>query len=354
VDEHGAFHEQLDFHGRPDVFCARRMRVQARQVYVFSEAAVRGWWAPAKAVAERGFDAMMRHCWAPDGQRGFVHTLTCDLKPLNAQRDAYDHAFGLLAASWAHKALGDPRAKVLAQDILDLMDGVLADRAHGGYLESQPPALPRRSDPHMHLLEACLDWSEAVAEPRYLRTAEAMVDLFRTRFFDPATGTLGEYFEADLTPQAGVGGQVVAPGHHFEWTWLLAWAAARGVKPASDAADRLYAFGARHGLDAAGLAIDECDRAGRQVRKSRRAWPQTELIKGHLTMARRGVPGAADKAAEVALTFLSTYLATDTPGLWMDQFDADGRGVTEWVPASTLYHVVVAFRELILYAEASA
>jgi len=49
--------------------------------------------------------------------------------------------------------------------------------------------------------------------------------------------------------------------------------------------------------------------------------------------------------------FMAGYLATDVPGLWMDQFDADGRGMTEFVPASTLYHVMVAFRELVLFAE---
>ena len=33
----------------------------------------------------------------------------------------------------------------------------------------------------------------------------------------------------------------------------------------------------------------------------------------------------------------------------MDQFDEAGLGITPAAPASTLYHVVVAFRELILF-----
>ena len=74
------------------------------------------------------------------------------------------------------------------------------------------------------------------------------------------------------------------------------------------------------------------------------AWPQTELIKAYVT------GGEADKAAAATEAFLDTYLATAVPGLWMDQFDDQGRGVTPQVPASTLYHVVVAFRELILMA----
>ena len=86
------------------------------------------------------------------------------------------------------------------------------------------------------------------------------------------------------------------------------------------------------------------------MRRSRRAWPQTELIKAHITKARERVPGAADAAAQVALIFLDTYLATEVRGLWMDQFDENGVGMTDAAPASTLYHVVVAFRELLLFA----
>jgi mannose/cellobiose epimerase-like protein (N-acyl-D-glucosamine 2-epimerase family) len=203
----------------------------------------------------------------------------------------------------------------------------------------------------MHLLESCLEWAEATGEPRFMARAAQMVELFKARFFDASTGTLGEYFNADLTPQMGRGGQVMAPGHHFEWCWLLDWAERRGAPSARVEGDVLYEMAFRHGLDGSGLAIDECDRSGRQVRASRRAWPQTELIKGHLTQARRGVPGKAEAAAQVTLAFIDSYLATDVPGLWMDQFDAEGRGMTDAVPASTLYHVVVAFREMLLFAE---
>jgi len=203
----------------------------------------------------------------------------------------------------------------------------------------------------MHLLEACLQWREATGEGRFLDVAARMVALFEARFFDRDTGTLREFFAADLSPAGGRDGEVVAPGHHFEWFWLLNWAKARGAGDALTEADALYAYAARHGLDAQLLAVDECDRAGRIVRASRRLWPQTELIKGHLTKAREGVPGAHEAAADVALKVLDTYLATEIPGLWMDQFDADGRGMTEAAPASSLYHVVVAFRELMLFAE---
>ncbi len=119
------------------------MRVQARQLYVFSEAAVRGWWAPALRVADAGFAALERDCWAPDGQPGFVHTLTQAKAPLDAKRDTYDHAFGLFGLAWYYKATGEPRALALAHEILDLLEAELADPVNGGFVESIPLVLPR-------------------------------------------------------------------------------------------------------------------------------------------------------------------------------------------------------------------
>lgn len=349
VDDSGSFHERLNFDGTPDAAAPRRLRVQARQLYVFSEAAIRGWWSPARAVADAGFEAFVRDCWAVDGRPGLLHLIGPDRAPQDLTRDAYDHAFGLFALAWYYKASADPRALSLAHEMLDFMQAALADSVHGGFVESVPPALPRRSDPHMHLLEAMLEWSEADRHPRFLTVAAEMVALFKTHFFDPLTGTLGEYFDAKLRPEGAVG-QIAAPGHHFEWFWLLDWARRKGAGEARLEADRLYDWAAAHGLDSRGFAIDECDRQGRQVRRSRRAWPQTELIKAHLTKARQGHPEAADAAAEITLSFLGSYLATEIPGLWMDQFDEHGVGVTRAAPATTLYHIFVAFRELILFA----
>ncbi len=351
VDASGSFHERLNFDGSPDLNSPRRMRVQARQLYVYSESALRGWWPDARSVADAGFEALVRDCWARDGKPGFLHTFASDKTPLDSKRDTYDHAFGLFALAWYYKLTADPRALGLAHEILDLLERDLADRVNGGFMESVPAVLPRRSDPHMHLLEASLEWSEATGEARFLDVAGRMVALFKDRFFDRDTGTLREFFTADLRPAEGAASQVVAPGHHFEWSWLLAWAARRGAGQAKAEGDVLYAYALSHGLDGRGFAIDECDRHGRQVRLSRRAWPQTELIKAYLNAARQGDAGAAESAARLTLAFLETYLATDVPGLWMDQFDAEGAGMTDAAPASTLYHVVVAFRELLLFAE---
>src|SRR2546430_13023820 len=44
--------------------------------------------------------------------------------------------------------------------------------------------LPRRQNPHMHLLEALLALHVATGEKNWLRRAGALVDLFKRRFAD--------------------------------------------------------------------------------------------------------------------------------------------------------------------------
>lgn len=354
VDPDGAFYESLDFSGQPQRGASRRMRVQARQLYVFCEAELRGWLPGARALADRGLDRMLAECWAPDGGPGFIHTLTADRAPLDTRRDLYDHAFGLFSLAWRFKLDGDARTKTRALAVADFVARDMAHPSGEGMMESLPAALPRRSNPHMHMLEAYMAWAEISGDARFFDAAAQMVGLFERHFYDRASTTYGEFFTDDWRPDPGPAGQVAEPGHHFEWTWLLSEARRLGIADLRAEAEALYDFGLRHGLDVQGFAVDEMDRQGRHTKTSRRAWCQNEHLKAHIAMARAGRPGAEQAAADAADAFLDSYLATEVPGLWMDQFDGEGRGVSSNVPASTLYHVQLAFRELIDYAAAGS
>ena len=338
----GLFYEQVGYDGAPDAGGFRRMRVQARQLWCLAHARRRGW--HAAPGLERGWERFVATCWSPDGRPGWVHRLDPEGGVIDARRDAYDHAFALFALAGVHEALGDPRARELADATLAFMDAEMAHPA-GGYVEALPPEPPRRSNPHMHLLEALLAWRAATGDADYLRRADEMVSLFAERFLDPETGTLGEYLDEALSPAPGPPGEVREPGHHFEWTWLLHQAAAAGGRDERAAAGRLYAWAQAHGLDAEGFAVDECDAAGAQIRTRRRAWPQTERLKAQVAV------GDGDGARRTARGLLDGYLATDVPGLWIDQFDGEGRPIAPVVPASTFYHLMLGFDQLLSHEE---
>src|SRR3546814_11907533 len=99
--------------------------------------------------------------------------------------------------------------------------------AFDGYSERQVARgealpLPRRQNPHMHLLEAFLALYEASGEAHWLARAQSIHDLFRRHFLQP--GQLVEFFDADWreVPQNGRAGDLRPrdPGPFFHSAWL--------------------------------------------------------------------------------------------------------------------------------------
>jgi mannose-6-phosphate isomerase len=226
----------------------------------------------------------------------------------------------------------------------------LADDA-GAYQEQVPAALPRRQNPHMHLFEAMLGLHAATGDRQFLDRAAKFLELFRSRFFDAKRGILLEYFDEDWTPLAD--SAVVEPGHHCEWVWLLdKFDRLTGENTAKERS-ALLAFALRHGRDPkSGMLVDELFPDGRIKLPSMRSWPQCEALKAHLVSLERGERAAKEDVAHFAEGLLDRYLATLPLGLWQDRFGPEGEPLTAQVPASTLYHVFLAFAELLRVARA--
>jgi mannose/cellobiose epimerase-like protein (N-acyl-D-glucosamine 2-epimerase family) len=338
IGAHGLFHERLFFDAVPDADAPLRVLVQGRQLFVLARAAEWGVPGAAEALA-RALPAVIRRAWAVDGAPGWIHVLAPDGTPRDLRRDTYDQSFLLFGLAACVRA-GLPDARAIGEETWRFVDGLRDGRA-GGYLEGQPALLPRRSNPHMHLLEAALAWFEATGEGHHLERADAIGDLLARHFLDRETGTLGEFFDDDLRRLRDARGESVEPGHMFEWSWLLHRLARAGGRDWRSEALLLHRRAVEIGLDAAGFAVDEADRDGRVRRTTRRAWPQTELIKS------AAANGDTARARDVTERFLATYLATKVEGLWIDQFDAAGMPMSDTVPASTFYHIVVAFEDLV-------
>lgn len=323
-----------------------RVRVQARQTYVFAEAWRLGWKRETAArLVNAGVGVLAGPALGVEGLAG--RRLASDGSGLSDPvPDLYDTAFVLFALAEAARGPGPAEAAwSAAHSILAALDQNARDSLHGGYAEALPPPKQRLQNPHMHLLEACLALHAADPNAGHIRRAEEIITLFETRFTAGENGLLGEVFEADWSMPPGKPAQIVEPGHQFEWVWLLhAYARAAG-RPVSDAAERLYAFGLKT-LDADGRAIQETDRSGAPEDSSRRTWPQTEALKAHLAMfeARRD-ERHADAACRSYDILMDEYLTED--GGWIDSFSGDGKILAENMPASTGYHVVLAFAELI-------
>ncbi|MFN7163537.1 MAG: AGE family epimerase/isomerase [Hyphomonas sp.] len=328
-----------------------RVRLQARQTYVFAEAWRLGWKRDVSArLVRAGVAVAVGPALAASGLPG--KTLHADGSGLaDASADLYDTAFVLFALAEAARGPG-PAGDALAsaRGILGALDRLARDTARGGYAEALPPPSVRLQNPHMHLLEACLALHRADPDGAHLDRAGEIIDLFETRFTAGEGGLLGEKFEADWSMPTGEAAEIVEPGHQFEWVWLLHTWSRLANRPLPDAATRLYGFGLST-LDEAGRACQEVTRHGIPHDASRRTWPQTEALKAHLAMfEQRGETRFAAAACRSFDVLMDEFLTED--GGWIDHFAADGSVLAKDMPASTGYHVVLALAELIRIMDA--
>lgn len=344
--QHDRFEERLTLEGRRIPDAALRVMVQARQIHSYALAGRSGWYRGADSLVRRAFGTMVRDYRGRDGQPGWIFSIHRDGQPAETRRDLYGHAFVLLGIGAYVGATGDRAALSLADETLSYLD-VHMRAACGGYVDSLPPIDGlRRQNPHMHIFEGLLNlWTQS-HEARYLDRAGEMFELFAKRFFQADRGVLVEYFDDGLSPASGSVGQIVEPGHHFEWIWLLRWYERESGRAVGDYVEPLYAHADRYGRDPAGLIVDEVLVDGSVHAASRRLWPMTEAIKAHLVEARLGRPHAAAKAAVLADLLFERFLSGAVAGGWIDRLDAAGKPATDFMPASSLYHLLGAIDEL--------
>ncbi|KAF0174662.1 MAG: D-glycero-D-manno-heptose 1 7-bisphosphate phosphatase [Caulobacteraceae bacterium] len=341
----GCFHERLGLDGEP-VALPRRVRVQARQTFVYAMAGKLGWSGPWREAVEAGARMLVDHCIRPDG--GTAHLLDQIGRPTDTRRDLYDAAFVIFALAHASTALDRP---ALAEKATELVDWVKAHWAHpaGGFLEGDLVTVPpRRQNPHMHMLEALLALHEATGARRHLDDALAVVALFETKFVSAEWGALLEYFDDAWTPAPGREGFVTEPGHQFEWAWLIDRVHRATGHDARETGRRIQVHGEVYGVDPkTGFVADEVWAEGDVKTPTGRFWPSTERVKANIAWFERTGDPAAAMAAAQAFDVIMEYCDTPVKGLWRDRRLPNRSFVEEPAPASSFYHAMLAMAELI-------
>lgn len=344
----GGFVERLDPEGKV-LDEPRRTRLVARQIYAFATASRLGWKGPADEAVRHGLSFFHNLCVSKHG--GVHASVMPDGTVLNGGFDLYDHAFALFGLAAAARM--DQDADQASQSAHALMDHIERGWRHpkAGFEEARPRSLPLKANPHMHMLEASLVWAEVEPGGRWDRLADEIVELCLSAFLNPDTGALHEFFDGDWRPYTTRPGDVVEPGHQFEWAWLLVrWARLRDRPDALTAARRLHELATLHGVDPVrDLAINELN-GDLSVRDDRaRLWPQTERIKSLLALATvakdDATRGVLTHQAATAVGNLARYYTHPVQGAWWEHIDAASQPMPEPTRASSLYHIVCALAE---------
>ena len=347
---HGGFVEQMSFDGRDAGLSFKRTRVCGRQVYVFSHAQLLGW-KDGEKLADLGIEWLTKRAWL--GQdKGFARTLSREGAVIDATPDLYDYAFIMFAFAWRHRLLKDQESLGWLHRTYDFVEANLRHPSGQGYWNELPNKGWRQQNPHMHFTEALLTAFDATGDERFALGVRDLVALFQDRLFDRKTGRLAEYFTDDWQRAPGDDGRLVEPGHLMEWAWILGSAHKLiGLRTEHDIRAALR-FAETYGVNTAtGAVFDGLRDDGVPINRASRSWPNAERIKGAIALYELDGFDPAPVIDTAANVLLSRYLSRVPPGVWMDQYDAEGNGTSKTVPASTLYHLFLAFAEALRISE---
>ena len=364
IAESGGFYEALDADGKPVCGNERSVLNQARMTYVFSHAYCLRPTPRLRAGAEHGFSFLCRMEAISGAGHGWQRMVSVDGTVVDPTRDAYDQAFVIFSMAWHYRATCNPQAISLADRAYRFMQDHLADPQYGGFFEEFPiknglQKLPRRQNPHMHLLEATLAMFELTRLPKWLERSQMLVNLFKHHFFDPNSGSVAEYFNADWSVAAGTAGTLREPGHQFEWVWLLhKYAKLTGDGSVKDYAQSLFTFGTAHGLDQQdvlrGLVFDSVDSRGALVADSKLLWPQTEYIKACISRSEWFDDDSARDTAIVHIGRMYQYFFKVNGASWHNQISRAGAPLQSSTPTRVLYHLFLSMAEVLRSTELSA
>jgi sulfoquinovose isomerase len=220
----------LDLRGDPVAGPAgqiREIHSTTRMVHCFAIARLMG--RPgADVFIDQGMDFLWNH--HRDAEHGGYFWGVGADGPSDARKQAYGHAFVLLAASSA-KVVGHPDAQRLLDDVSEVLHTRFWEKQHGAVAEEferdwQPFATYRGQNSNMHLSEALMAAFEATGDGTYLAMAESIADLLINRKTAANNGRLPEHFDEnwEMDPEYSNGDLFrpwgTVPGHWLEWTRL--------------------------------------------------------------------------------------------------------------------------------------
>ena len=206
----------------------RQLHDTTRIVHCFSVAQLLG--TPG---ADRMIDHGMEFIWQRhrDTKNGGYFWSVDDETAINPTKQAYGHAFVLLAASSA-KVVGHPEADRLLADVTEVLHKRFWEMRYGATSEEYTADWHNVSDYrgqncNMHLTEAVMAAFEATGDRFYLDMGESIASLIIERHARQQKWRVAEHFTKDWQVDFDFGGDPMfrpagtTPGHALEWSRLL-------------------------------------------------------------------------------------------------------------------------------------
>ncbi len=353
LDPSGGFYP-LATDGRPLPTPNRGLHETTRLVHCFSLAHRLG--LPG---ADRMIDHGMSYLWNAHrdaGHGGYFWTVA-NGAPVDATKQAYGHAFVLLAAASA-KSVGHPDADRLLQDVTDILLTRFWDDTVGAAREEftadwQPLGPYRGQNSNMHLTEALMAAHAATGRRDYLVMAERIADLIINRHARALGWRVGEHFTESWDLDRTYAGNPMfrpaghTPGHALEWSRLLAELWDHGGRANGwmiEAARALFLETCRIGWapDTGGFYYT-MDWKNNPDRADRFWWPCAEGIAAAATLRRTGGDQRFEDWYRRIWGFVDAHVIDHQRGGWYPELDEDLRPMERVFEGKPdIYHSVQA------------
>lgn len=334
--------------------------ITCRMIHAYSLGVMLG--RPGCAVyVDHGLDALATSF--ADAEHGGWYSKVTPAGPTASIKEAYAHAFVLLATSSAMLA-GRPGAAELLAQAQEVHSTRFWNEEEGMAVESWDAAWTTCEDyrgvnANMHTVEAYLAVADATGETvwreralRILRRVMGYARDFDWRIpehFSTSWEPLPDYNTDDRAHPFRPYGATV--GHWFEWARLALHARAAELAAGASEADvawlldparALFEAGVREGwaVDGAEGFVYTVDFEGKAVVRERMHWVVTEALGAAAALHR--ATGDADYATWYAVwwDYAQVYLLDDT-GSWIHELDASNEpAATVWPGKPDIYHAI--------------
>lgn len=259
--------------------------------------------------------------------------------PVSSKKQSYALGFALYALCELFRATGDRSALDEARALFEALETHARDSAGEGYVEAltrdwQPLADRRLSEKdanayfsmntHLHLLEAYTNLLRVWSAEEVHKAVERLVLIHTDRIFNPSTGHLGLFFDADWRPE----GRRVSYGHDIEASWLLDEALhALGDPQLAQTGGRVVGILARsacEGLLPDGSLAYEFDPATGRTDPERHWWVQAEGVVGFFNLYERTGDPVFLGRSYALWKYIREHLRDAEHGEWFWSIRADG------------------------------
>lgn len=360
VREDGGF-AWLDEDGAPDLSRPAELWITCRMTHCFALGHLLGR-PDFGRFADHGV-AALRGVFR-DREHGGWYASVAGGRPVDDSKQAYAHAFVVLAASSA-AAAGRPGAAELLDEALAVLDERFFEESAGMSVDVFSRDFSELEDyrginANMHTVEALLAAADVTGERRWLDRAVGILTRAIDEFARGNDWSLPEHFDAQWAPQLEYNrdqprhpfrpyGATV--GHWIEWARLALTAreallALDGEAPEwmlEGATALLEKASATWGIDGAPGFVYTLDWDGRPVAQERMHWVAAEAVGAAAVMYRVTGDRVWAERYQQWWEYISTFLLDPDGGSWFHELDADNvvQGET-WPGKPDVYHALQA------------